>query len=249
MKRLVLMSQVVFVLVVIVGVWRSCRLQVRKNTRRSNPRFLECGMTTRSRLLELPLADPVGSPKHISSDYYYRIPVRPIYRSYPVYAPGHEPPGYLEWLKQQAPEVLWDESGHKPNLSSKEDWIAAGRIVFNTPIYYTTHRIASIDDVRDPKWYQTTGVPVAKDGTVPFVRYVIRKKGEVELGDFACGFCHTRVMPDGSVLEGAQGNFPFEKSKAWLFRSRLAKSEDAHEGGCRPSTPRPFVVRSSMAEA
>jgi hypothetical protein len=45
--------------------------------------------------LELPLADPVGSPKHISSAYYYRIPVRPIYKSYPVYAPGHEPPGYL----------------------------------------------------------------------------------------------------------------------------------------------------------
>src|SRR5580693_5534400 len=143
--------------------------------------------------LEVPLANPVGSPKHASADYYYRIPVRPIYRSYPVYAPGHEPPGYLEWLKQQAPEVLWDESGHKPNLSSREDWIAAGRIVFDTPIYYTTHRIASIDDVRDPRWYRTTGISVAKDGTVPFVRYVIRKKGEVELGDFACGLCHTRV--------------------------------------------------------
>ena len=142
---------------------------------------------------------------------------------------GTSQPGYLEWLKQQAPEVLWDESGHKPNLSSKEDWIAAGRIVFNTPIYYTTHRIASMEDVRDPKWYQTTGVPVAKDGTVPFVRYVIRKKGEVELGDFACGFCHTRVMPDGSVLEGAQGNFPFEKSKAWYFGKRLANPDDARK--------------------
>jgi hypothetical protein len=30
--------------------------------------------------LELPLADPIGSPKHISAEYYYRIPVRPIYR-------------------------------------------------------------------------------------------------------------------------------------------------------------------------
>jgi hypothetical protein len=28
--------------------------------------------------LELPLADPVGSPKRVSADYYYRIPVRPI---------------------------------------------------------------------------------------------------------------------------------------------------------------------------
>jgi hypothetical protein len=65
--------------------------------------------------LEVPLADPVGSPKHVSADYYYRIPVRPIYRSYPVYAPGHEPPGYVEWLKQQGPEIIWgeDKNGHK----------------------------------------------------------------------------------------------------------------------------------------
>jgi hypothetical protein len=176
--------------------------------------------------LEVPLADPVGSPKHISSNYYYRIPVRPIYKSYPVYAPGHEPPHYLEWLRQQNPEILWDDSGHHPSLATEQDWISAGRMIFNTPIYYTTHRIASIEDVRNPKWYQTTGTPVAKDGTIPFVRYVIRKKGEVELGDFACGFCHTCVMQDGNVIEGAQGNFPFEKNKAWHYRSRLANSGD-----------------------
>ena len=35
--------------------------------------------------LELPLANPAGSPKHVSSDYYYRIPVRPIYKQYAVY--------------------------------------------------------------------------------------------------------------------------------------------------------------------
>src|SRR5215510_6105774 len=35
--------------------------------------------------LEIPLADPAGSPVHISADYYYRIPVRPIYKSYQVY--------------------------------------------------------------------------------------------------------------------------------------------------------------------
>jgi hypothetical protein len=64
--------------------------------------------------LEIPLADPVGSPKHVSSEYYYRIPVAPIYKSYPVYVPGHEPPGYLHWLKQQEPVVVWDEAGHAP---------------------------------------------------------------------------------------------------------------------------------------
>jgi hypothetical protein len=230
MKRLRLISQIVFLLVVIVsGVWLFSYAQAPRQRSTFTPSVPRVWDDDAIATLELPLADPVGSPKHISSDYYYRIPVRPIYKSYPVYAPGHEPPHYMELLKQQAPEVLWDESAHKPNLRSKEDWIAAGRIVFNTPIYFTTHRIASMEDVRDPKWYQTTGVPVAKDGIVPFVRYVIRKQGEVELGDFACGFCHSRVMPDGIVLEGAQGNFPFEKSKAWYFGRRLANHDDARK--------------------
>ena len=29
---------------------------------------------------EIPRADPAGSPKYVSSDYYYKIPVRPIYK-------------------------------------------------------------------------------------------------------------------------------------------------------------------------
>jgi hypothetical protein len=72
--------------------------------------------------LEVPLANPVGSPKHASADYDYRIPVRPIYKSYAVYAPGHEPPGYLDWLKQQEPVIVWDDSGHKPPLQTEADW-------------------------------------------------------------------------------------------------------------------------------
>jgi Di-haem oxidoreductase, putative peroxidase len=169
--------------------------------------------------VEVPLANPVGSPKHVSSDYYYKIPVRPIYKSYPVYAQGREPAGYVEWLKEQEPQVVWD-ADHQPPLKTESDWIRAGEMVFDTPIYYTTHRIAALEDIRDPKWYEKTGTPITRDGTLPYMRYVIRKKGTLDLGDFACGFCHTRVMPDGSVLKGAQGNFPFEKSKAWGFRDR-----------------------------
>jgi hypothetical protein len=172
--------------------------------------------------LEVPLANPVGSPKHISSEFYHRIPVRPVYKTYPVYSPGREPVGYMEWLQQQEPEIVWDDAGHKPRLNSESDWIAAGEAVFDTPIYYTNHRVVALADVRNPEWYQTTGAPVVKDGTLPYVRYVVRKRGTVDLGNFACGFCHTRVMPDGSVIKGAQGNFPFEKSKAWSFRPSSA---------------------------
>jgi len=80
--------------------------------------------------LEVPLADPVGSPKHVSADYYYKMPVRPIYKEYPIYAPDREPPGYLEWLKRQEPVILWGDKGHGPQLVTREDWIKAVEMVF-----------------------------------------------------------------------------------------------------------------------
>src|SRR5579885_3603041 len=129
--------------------------------------------------LEVPLANPAGSPKHISSDFYYKIPVRPVYKTYPVYAPGREPEGYMDWLKQREPEIVWDDTGHKPRLNTENDWIAAGEAIFDAPIYYTNHRVVALADVRNPDWYQATGASVAKDGTLPYVRYVIRNKGTV----------------------------------------------------------------------
>jgi hypothetical protein len=157
--------------------------------------------------LEVPLADPVGSPKHVSADYYYRIPIRPIYKSYPFYAPGREPVGYVDWLK---PQVIWDDAGHRPTLQTEADWIKAGEIVFDAPLEY-------FPLLSDSEWralFQSVVPPVAKDGTIPVFHLFVRKRGEVELGNFACGVCHTRVLPEGPVLKGAQGNFPLERTGA-----------------------------------
>ena len=152
---------------------------------------------------ELPLADSRVILKHTSADEYYRIRERKIWKSYPVYAPGKEPPNYMEWLEEQEPELVFDPT----KLHTDEDWIKAGEVVFDAPI--TFNELAGVRSVRDPNWYEKNKVPVAADGTVPFVRYVIREKGNVEIGDFSCTMCHVRVMPDGSVIKGAQGNFPF----------------------------------------
>ncbi|HUY14739.1 MAG TPA: hypothetical protein VMX16_14095 [Terriglobia bacterium] len=162
--------------------------------------------------LELPLADPIGSPKHVSADYYYKIPVRPIYKQYPLYAPGHEPPGYMDWLKRQEPVVIWDDKSHAPPLETEADWIKAGEIVFDAPISFSPPGSALAGDVRHPAWYHKAGVPTTADGTMPFLVYVIRKKGMVEIGADSCGTCHTRLMPGGAVVKGAQGNFPFERA-------------------------------------
>jgi hypothetical protein len=132
--------------------------------------------------------------------------VRPIYKGYLVYAPGHEPPGYFDWLQQQEPVILWDDRGHAPPLANEADWIHAGEIAFDAARVTNTN--ITVEDVRDSTWLEKTGAPVRGDGTLPAVQYVIRSKGVVELGALSCGYCHTRVMPDGSVIKGAQGNFP-----------------------------------------
>jgi hypothetical protein len=192
--------------------------------------------------LQLPLADPKHSPQEVAWEYYYRIPRRLIYRSYPVYAPGREPAGYFEWLRQQAPQVVWgvDYNGqsHTPPLQTEADWIKAGEIVFDAPIAYDSDpwgsSVAGVDDVRDPSWYAGIHTPVGRDGVLPFARYVIRKRGVVEVGQQSCGMCHTRVLPDGTVAKGAQGNFPFDQAAAWRLQelereSRAEGSDDPKE--------------------
>jgi len=162
--------------------------------------------------VEIPLAVPDASPKQIPSKYYYGIPIRPVYKSYPVYHPSKEPAGYFEWLKKQEPYVAFDAA----KLKTKEDWIRAGELVFDAPSVYGGIVPQSSDGnyLRDPGWYQQTGAPLASDGSLPFYRYVIREKGKVEIGALSCGMCHTRVMEDGSILKGAQGNFPFDRAFA-----------------------------------
>ena len=184
--------------------------------------------------LQLPLADPGHSPQEVSWEYYYRIPRRLIYKSYAVYAPGHEPPGYFEWLEQQEPQVVWgvdyDGQSHAPPLQTEADWIRAGELVFDAPIAYDTDpwgsSVASVANVRDPAWYAALHAPLDRDGVLPFARYVIRKRGVVELGQQSCGMCHTRVLPDGTVVKGAQGNFPFDRSAAERLLELERQSEN-----------------------
>ena len=52
-------------------------------------------------LQQVQLAVAAASPIQILSTYDYGIPVRPIYKSYAVYHPSKEPPGYIDWLERQ----------------------------------------------------------------------------------------------------------------------------------------------------
>jgi hypothetical protein len=170
--------------------------------------------------LELPLARAEHSLRMVSSEYYYRIPVRPVYKTYPVYARDREPSGYLDRLRNQEPASVFDAA----NLKTEQDWIRAGELVFDAPIALESP--ISVDDVRDPEFLKRTGVPASPDGTIPTLRYVIRKKGTVELGSFACGMCHTRLQANGTIIKGAQGNFPGDRVVAFTIRRLAAKDPE-----------------------
>ncbi len=162
--------------------------------------------------MEMPLANPKYSPRHISSEDYYRIPARTIYRSYPVYRPDREPEGYWERLQTVEPEIAFDAA----KLETEQDWIAAGELVFNAgvtfgPMFFTAEQL------RDPAFFEQSGMPVAADGTIPFASWVVREKGKVELGSMGCNTCHTRVLDDGTVVAGGPGNNPNDRQGAALL--------------------------------
>ena len=155
---------------------------------------------------ELPLATLARTPSHVPRDYYYALPERRVYKSYPVYHPDREPAGYMDRLRAAEPEIVFDAA----RIRTDADWIAAGRLVFEMPIDVNGPILRS-SHVRDRAWYEKHRVPVAADGTMPYARWVVRETGKVDLGNVACAMCHTRVMPDGTVILGAQGNFPFDQ--------------------------------------
>jgi len=170
---------------------------------------------------QMQLADPRVAPKLISSSYYYSIPVRPIYKSYDVYRPDREPRGYMDQLKVKEPEVIFDSS----KLKSEADWTKAGEMVFDAPIEFAYHDTL-YSEVREMDWFVKNNVPVTSEGVMPNMRWVVREKGKVELGILACAHCHSRVMPDGSVIKGAQGNFPDDRAFGYEQRIAEAKSKN-----------------------
>jgi hypothetical protein len=168
----------------------------------------------------LPLAGLGQPPTYISADYFYRMPERPIYRGYPVYAPGKEPPGYMDWLRRQEPEVVFDPA----KLKTEADWIKAGEMVFNAPVVAPLWVTGTVEDLRDPAYFKAVNPLTAADGTLPYLRYSISRKGEVGVALLICASCHTRVLPDGKVVTGAPGNHREGRRQAYNMR-RLGEEE------------------------
>ncbi len=193
--------------------------------------------------MELPLVGLDKPVKHAPLEFYNAVPVLPIARSYPIYHPDKEPKGYMEALRLKEPETIpFDPM----QFRTEADWIKAGELVFHAP---DSGRGPSVADAHDPDWYKGLDVPVAADGTLPGFRYVIRKKGEVKevkIEGANCARCHTRVLRAGplagTLITGAQGNFPLSSRFAQDVRASLKENgERAAMESVRLAIPGPHM--------
>lgn len=165
--------------------------------------------------MELPLARPEFSARHATAEAYYKIPVLEIFKSHPIYRPDLAPANYLAFLQAQQPEMEWD-AAKLPQTQA--EWIRAGEALFDTPTRIGRLAYGEVD-INDPYvyqsgWYQAVKPTVGYDGALPGIRFVIRKKGKLEIGLNACSMCHSRVMPDGFITMGAPGQFTYDAAVA-----------------------------------
>src|SRR3984957_17280010 len=72
----------------------------------------------------------------------------------------------------------------------------------------------------------------ANDGLYPYFaprhRYIIREKGVLEVGFGSCANCHTRIMPDGSFVPGAQGMVDVPATEASQKTLRDSTADEIH---------------------
>jgi mono/diheme cytochrome c family protein len=150
-----------------------------------------------------PVAGLNVRPAHFSEREYYAAPVENL-RTYPVYAPDREPAGYWESLQKKKPEPLIDLGKTRTDA----DWVRDGKRVFeemDVPAFrvYDEKVIARARSSEEVKKSRAT---VLRDGMLIGYRWAVTPKG-VALSINDCAGCHTRVMPDGSLLHGAPFNY------------------------------------------
>ncbi len=174
----------------------------------------------------LPLYGLGHPPALLSAREYYALPESNL-KTYPVYTPDKEPPGYLDWLKQQAPQPLVDVG----KLKTEADWIAAGREVFyGRELPRFTGSEHSLQMIRNPQVLAAYRLQTTQEGVLLGLRYVVREKGQVALGTDTCAMCHVQVLPGGQLIEGAPNvTTPFGPLMADLTRRYAQMSPEVLE--------------------
>lgn len=146
-----------------------------------------------------PVAGLNVQPGHYSEREYYQAPVAEWVRTYPVYFPGREPRGYFEELQKKRPEPLITNEAR-----IKEEWIKAGKIVFREIDVPVTRSMDPelIAQARSVDALTKMGAKPEADGTIAGLRWAPTSDG-LALSVVDCGGCHTRIMSDGTHIDGA----------------------------------------------
>jgi hypothetical protein len=154
----------------------------------------------------LPLAGVNATPSFTSEAEYYAAPVDEL-RTYPAYIYGREPKGYREWMRKQGPKPLIEIGKRRTDA----EWVAAGLQVFDgmdLPENRTGDPRA-VGWFDDPAAARRDNPLITKEGVVVGVRWVVDHDRKLKLTFNECAACHTRVLPDGTAILGAQGNIRF----------------------------------------
>jgi hypothetical protein len=171
--------------------------------------------------ITLPRADPSTLVIPVSEDYYYKIPVMKVYKSYPVrLLDSASNKRYIDSLKTLEPVNVFQEPPQ-----SEQDLIRLGEAVFHAPLetflYKDTFLGIINKDIKDSE------IPVA-NGIFPYYNYIIDDSSKVRLGVFSCAMCHTRVMKGGLTVKGAQGTFPLDRQNGFDAESSLKIVSKVH---------------------
>ncbi len=182
-----------------------------------------------------PLAALGEAPTHLSPADYYAIPEENL-RSYPLYMPDGEPPGYFERLQKLGPQPLIEPE----KLVTQADWIAAGERVFLDSVVLKTLDPNVIAMARSQEAMRARGAGPLPDGTINGLRWVPTKDG-LAVGLTNCSACHLLYLPDNTPVPGAS-SFAMPNN----FRNGLggAIREAAHT---LPGEP-PFALTGPIGE-
>jgi len=176
--------------------------------------------------LHLPYPDSSIKITPPSEEYYYQLKERVSFKTYPFYMPGREPDGYYESLAKLDPVINFNEA----ELKTEADWIKAGELIYDLPQNFfpiDSAMLAALPALG--KTWEKNGIQTNKNGIIPFLQIVVRQKGKPELGLLSCGTCHSKLMPDGELLKGAQGNFALDKFSWALNKTEFENKKMSDE--------------------
>jgi hypothetical protein len=184
----------------------------------------------------LPIAGVNATPRFYTEAEYYAARVDEV-RTYPVYVKSKEPKGYRERLTGHGPQPLIAIG----RARTSAEWVAAGREIFDgmdLPENRTDDPRA-LAWVNDPSAPPRDGADITRDGVIVGVRWFVDRDRKLKLTLNECPACHTRLLKDGSAINGAQGNLNFRVPIFDIFDDVIDKVRK-REGRSQPAAERTY---------